>query len=401
MKRVLIFIFTILLSTNIWAKSSIEFKIENSKKELTKKSKRITGLNTALEKIAKEIEKQKKELEKLDLKIAELENILSQKEQTYNKNKELLKNLQSTQKELYEKRNILQQELTLLIAKEFSKSIVLNSAQSGSAEDIINEEILMALQKSEDEKIKKLSLSFKNTNQKIDEYHKKTEMLKKEIEELDKKKRELLSAKKKKKRVLSQLDRKRKKYKKAINRLIKEQNSLRATLEKYKILKKRKKTVSKKSKETNINVKKIGSSYLRAKTIRYRGPKTIPPLDSFRITKYYGPYVDPIYKIKIFNESVELKPLKRNAKVKNVLNGKVVLAKDTPHLDKVVIIKHRNGLYTIYAHLDKIAPTIRQGRKIKKGYVIGRVSKRLTFEVTKKSYHINPLDLIKVPRKRR
>lgn len=119
-------------------------------------------------------------------------------------------------------------------------------------------------------------------------------------------------------------------------------------------------------------------------------------MDKFVITKKYGKYVDPIYNIKIFNESIELKPLKPNAKVKNVLNGKVILAKKTPHLNNVIIIKHKGGLYTIYAHIDKIAPTIKKGKKVKKGYVIGRVNNKLTFEVTKNRYHINPLELIRV-----
>ena len=62
----------------------------------------------------------------------------------------------------------------------------------------------------------------------------------------------------------------------------------------------------------------------------------------------------------------------------------------------MIIIKHKDGLYTIYAHIDKIAPSIKKGKKVKKGYIIGRVNSKLTFEVTKNSYHINPLDLIKV-----
>ncbi len=83
-----------------------------------------------------------------------------------------------------------------------------------------------------------------------------------------------------------------------------------------------------------------------------------------------------------------------DAKVKSVLAGTVVFAKDTPILDKVVIVENSDGIHTIYAHLDKIAPTIKVGSKIKKGYVIGRVKQDLTFEVTQKNYHINPLDLI-------
>uniref|UniRef100_UPI00263A1100 murein hydrolase activator EnvC family protein n=1 Tax=uncultured Campylobacter sp. TaxID=218934 RepID=UPI00263A1100 len=103
---------------------------------------------------------------------------------------------------------------------------------------------------------------------------------------------------------------------------------------------------------------------------------------------------DPIYNIKIFNESVVLSANSADAKVKSVFNGKVVFAKETAMLDKVVIIENPNGIHTIYAHLSQIAPTVKVGAKVQKGYVIGRVQRDLTFEVTQKNYHIDPLELI-------
>jgi len=144
-----------------------------------------------------------------------------------------------------------------------------------------------------------------------------------------------------------------------------------------------------------MTVRQIGSSYQNSRVKKYRGKKTIAPLSSFTVKRKFGQYTDPIYKIKIFNESVVLTSKIKNAKVKNVLNGKVVYAKDTAVLDKVIIIENSYGIHTIYAHLSKIAPTIKVGKKIKKGYVIGRVEDDLSFEVTQKSYHINPLELIR------
>jgi len=144
-----------------------------------------------------------------------------------------------------------------------------------------------------------------------------------------------------------------------------------------------------------MTVRQIGSSYQNSRVKKYKGKKTIAPLDSFTIKRKFGRYTDPIYKIKIFNESVILTSKIKNAKVKNVLNGKVVYAKNTAVLDRVVIVENSYGIHTIYAHLSKIAPTIKVGKKIKKGYVIGRVEKDLSFEVTQKSYHINPLELIR------
>ncbi|WP_297483176.1 M23 family metallopeptidase, partial [Sulfurimonas sp.] len=142
-------------------------------------------------------------------------------------------------------------------------------------------------------------------------------------------------------------------------------------------------------------VKQHGNSYQSVKTIRYRGPRTIAPLSRYTISKKYGPYTDPIYGIKIFNESVSLRPASLNAKVKNVMNGRVVYADKTAVLDNMVIVEHKNGLHTIYANLSQIAPDIKKGRKIRKGAVIGRVRDELVFEVTQKNYHINPIRLFR------
>ena len=78
-----------------------------------------------------------------------------------------------------------------------------------------------------------------------------------------------------------------------------------------------------------------------------------------------------------------------------MFNGKVILAQETPMLENVVIIEHADGLHTIYAHLDQIAPTVRKGKRLKKGSVIGRVNDELMFEVTQKNYHIDPLQVIR------
>ena len=144
------------------------------------------------------------------------------------------------------------------------------------------------------------------------------------------------------------------------------------------------------------NVKKRGSSYQKNKIYAYRGNKTISPIRGAKVIKKFGTYVDPIYKIKIFNESVTLRAPSRNAKVQNVLNGKVVFAGSSSMLGKVVVVSHSGKMHTVYAGLSKIAPNLRKGSKIKKGYVIGKVSRKLIFEATKNSKHINPLRLIKI-----
>ena len=102
------------------------------------------------------------------------------------------------------------------------------------------------------------------------------------------------------------------------------------------------------------------------------------------------------FRIKIFNESITLRAPVSNAKVQNILNGKVVFAGKSSMLGNVVVVAHNDKIHTVYAGLSKIAPNIQAGRKIKKGYVIGKVTSKLMFQATKESKHINPMELIQI-----
>ena len=219
-------------------------------------------------------------------------------------------------------------------------------------------------------------------------------------------------------KTLANLKRDKEIYQKQLSRLQAQQDEIRKTLEELKIVAKRESEEAKKAlaaqkaaeakAQKNKNnkkgdagvsasdgdVKQFGSSYQTSLVKKYSGEKTIAPLESFTVKQKFGNYVDPIYNIKIFNESVVLSANSADAKVKSVFNGKVVFAKETAMLDKVVIIENPNGIHTIYAHLSQIAPTVKVGAKVQKGYVIGRVQRDLTFEVTQKNYHIDPLELI-------
>jgi len=156
------------------------------------------------------------------------------------------------------------------------------------------------------------------------------------------------------------------------------------------------KTVQKEAKKQSDKIKKINSSYKKSSTYAYKGTKTISPLPGARLVKKFGTYVDPIYKIKIFNESITLKAPSSNAKVQNVLNGKVVFAGKSSMLGKVVVVAHSGKMHTVYAGLSKIAPTIHVGSKIRKGYIIGKVKRKLMFQATKNSKHMNPMKLIRI-----
>jgi len=223
----------------------------------------------------------------------------------------------------------------------------------------------------------------------------------KEVEEARKqaaaRKEAIRLAKERKRRIRKEKELARAKAKKAeaAVRVAKTKEAKKAAKLAVKKAKKEVEQVKKKAYKQSERIRTVNSSYKKTKTYAYRGGKTISPLSGARLIKKFGTYIDPIYKIKIFNESITLKA-SSNKKVQNVLNGKVVFAGKSSMLGKVVVVAHSGKIHTVYAGLSKIAPNIKPGRKIKKGYVIGKVSNKLMFQATKNSKHINPLKLIRI-----
>ena len=128
----------------------------------------------------------------------------------------------------------------------------------------------------------------------------------------------------------------------------------------------------------------------------YSGKKTISPLKDAKVTKNFGNYTDPEHGINIFNESVTLEADKAQSGVSTVLDGKVVFAGKSSMLGKVVVMAHKDKMHTVYAQLSHLAPYIAVGQKIAKGTVLGRVSKKLIFQVTQDEKFVNPLDVVEL-----
>ncbi|HIP14124.1 MAG TPA: peptidase M23 [Sulfurimonas autotrophica] len=409
MKTIVFLLFFFTCNTIVFATTAIDKKISKTSSKLQTYTKNYFRLNAKMAKTAKAILKQKAALEKKRAYLEQLEKELSLKETNHSENIEQLKLLRKAQTDLQQKRQKLEEELIFVIAKTVSLSVVLEEEYPENEQAIMEFEVLKAMLKESQEKVKFLSKKFFENAKRIDTISFHISSLEVAIANIDKKRKEVIQRKKENKRALEKLTLAKNAYKKELKNLLKRQNALKKTLSQLNLIKideikrakeerMRKIAFAKRQKKLSKNlpkVKKHGSSYQAMKTIRYRGRKTIAPLNSYTITKKYGTYTDPIYGIKIFNESISLKPKQSNAKVKTVFNGKVIYAAKTAVLDNVVVVEHKNGLHTIYANLSQIAPNIKKGKKVAKGATIGRVKDELVFEVTQKTNHINPIRLFK------
>ncbi|MBE2986551.1 peptidoglycan DD-metalloendopeptidase family protein [Campylobacter sp. RM12920] len=398
-----------LFSLNLEASQTKE-KIKSSKTSLRSSEEMSKQLNKKLEDLASDIVSGNKKLRQITNDIANLKEQISALEANATSANSELEKLTKQNKELIQTQKELEQNIIRIITEDLSFELFLSQDEkSQSTDSIMVSQILTKLNSIVKEDYKKLTKTYEETVNHIKNQSNKIEKIQTSIKNYKQKQNELLALKENQKSTISSLKRDKEIYTKKLAKLQIQQDELRKTLEQLSIMQKREDAkaaelerqrqaqTSKRqggTKDSNLDVKQMGSSYQTSAVKKYTGAKTIAPLDGFSVKQKFGNYVDPIYNIKIFNESVVLRSNTPNAKVKSVLNGKVVFAKETQLLDRVVIIENENGIHTIYAHLSQIAPTIKVGTRVQKGYVIGRVIDDLTFEVTQKNYHIDPLELI-------
>ena len=441
--------FLIVLSLNtIFAASNIDKKIQTNTEKLNSSDDKKENTSLKIKELAEKIESQNSNITTLEKDINQINSDITEHQKLLEDAKYKLSDLNSKSTELIREKTSHEEQIVDTIIEEFSISIALKLASEDTLQELIDNEIYTLLSQYSKEKVSKLNTNYSALSTNTKNNQKDIEKIASYIEDRQKTKNKLTILKEKHSSSLISLEEQHKSYQEDLNKVAKEQESLKNLLSELNILKEeeskkaqareeadaeekrkklqellaQKKATNQKvaeeesssaplddvvqtadvrnqryAKNLNLDVKKIGSSTDGIQIIKYKGEKTIAPLKSFKIVKNFGTYYDPVYKIKLFNESIVLKSDEPKAKVVSVLNGKVVYAKkNAGMLANVVIIQHEGGLHTIYSHLDEISPTLVVGKWIKQGYVVGRVDESLMFQATKDSAHIDPKDLFKI-----
>jgi len=454
MKYIVMFISVLSM---LFASNTIS-KIKKSKIELDTTLQEKKKATLQLDKIAAEIKKTKKELAVIDKILEELSQDEISTQKKYKSLKKELDSYQSDIQETQTKLDDKTEKFLTLLSEQFSTIFAMQQVHEPTKESIIYKDIYQAYKKQNEAILKGLSKDIKKLKEYKAKRIKQKDKIEQELQEIIVKQQEYQEQKDKKKKLLVKLEANENMYTTKLAKIADRQNALREklaqlnilreqeVLEAKKIAEARKRAIAaererqrklriakekarKKEREAKLALKKakdakarakakkealaaeeerkriakeskkrinLNSSYKKEKIYAYRGSKTISPIPGAKIIKKFGTYIDPLYNMKIFNDNIILKAPKYNAKVHNVLNGKVVYAGNSSMLGKVVVILHSNKIHTIYAGLSQIAPSIKVGRKLKKGYVIGKVKRKLMFQATKNSKHINPLRLIEL-----
>lgn len=412
MKKIALFL---LVFSYIFAEQSTKDKIELTNKNIAVKKSEEKNLSKKIDELGVLIVKESAELKKTNAQIDEITGLVVNLSQKYKDEALELDELNKQTDELVKIKLELEKKIAELIVEDFSFNLIQDN-DIKTHEALISNEIFLSLSDVFRKDIANLIITHDKTSKTIDKKNKEISNLEKNLKEYNAKKEELSNAQKKQKKLVENLNKNKEDYIQKLINTQKQSEALASTLEELKIIDdKEEKAKAKKIAQKNAQkqeaqpeilqrdkrvedidkkVKLYGSSYKESRVKKYVGSKTISPLKNAFVKRKFGNFIDPVYDIKIFNESVILSSNTQNAQVYNVLDGKVIFAKSTPVLDNVIIVENKNGIHTIYANLSQIAPTIKNGSVIKKGYSIGRVKSDLTFEVTQKNFHIDPLELI-------
>jgi len=437
--------FLLLFSISYGSINDINNKINKNKKQIKSVQQKKSSINKNINKLANTINKEEEAYKKvvsilestntkLLLNRMKLSSAISKVKQLTNRSEQL--------KQMKEK---MEKDVIDFVVEKYSMSMGVEQINKKNINDIINKELYTLVFDNTRQEIINLNIKYLKVNSSIRDNEKKIKALNKYIQEQNDVKKQYTGLEKVQEKTLASLKNKHKKYQNNLKKLIEKQNKITDLLGSLNILKKKEikaeelrikkaKALARKKelarikkekaalaakkrellkqkkqskeikikkrddfdKEIDLEVRKIGSSAKGVKISKYYGSTTISPLKSYTITKRFGKYYDAVYKMELFNESVALKTKIPNAKVFSVFKGQVVYAKQNSGLlENVVIVKHKNNLHTIYSHLDQISPTLKAGKWIPKGYVVGRVSDTLEFQATKNSKYIDPLKLIK------
>ncbi|PDX33256.1 murein hydrolase activator EnvC family protein [Helicobacter pylori] len=392
-----VFLLATLLSANTQKVSDIAKDIQHKETLLKKTHEEKNQLNSRLSSLGEAI--RSKELQKVEI---ERQMVALKKSLEKNRNESLaqekvLTNYRKSLDHLQKQRSFLQKRVFDTLLADFLFSQALKGQNLASSNDVILQVAFENLHQSTLSKMSQLSQEEKDLNAQALKVKSSIQKISSVIDEQKTREVTLKSLQTEQNKLILSMQKDYAIYNQRLTLLEKERQNLNALLKRLNIIKQNRENeerVSLKKSSQALEVKQVASSYQNINTTSYNGPKTIAPLNDYEVVQKFGPYIDPVYNLKIFSESITLVSKTPNALVRNVLDGKIVFAKEINMLKKVVIIEHKNGIRTIYSQLDKIAPTIKSGMRIQKGYVLGRIDQRLGFEVTMREKHINPLELI-------
>ena len=354
----------------VWAQESIEARLHATSRELAQIAQIQESTRLKLEATMIKIVHGAKVVSAQERYIQQLELRVRQHQARYLADKGALRLLLAQQHQLQEKQDALEIQLVGMLSQHHAM-LLLGDAPTRMGDDVIAQEIIRRYASVMEKTIHRLNLSFLANQKKMHLLVQQSEKVRRSIIFIERETQMLYHAKRQREAQQMLLNKEEKTYKKALNHIAVQAEYLSQSL-------------------AQLHGEK---EKIEASMGYYRGEKTIAPLAKYRLVRRFGTYTDPIYRIRVQNQSVTLAPTQDN-RVRTILEGRIVLMTNTPLLGNVIVIEHKEQLHSIYAHIDVMAPMLTQGMDLPKGSIIGRAQKELLFQVTQNSTKIDPMSII-------
>ena len=409
--------------------------INQNKTILSKTKKEEQQTNSKIRKLANELAREEDRFEALQRDLEETQKKIEQNKVQLDIAKREIDILGKKSQDIERHIAYVEEKIVNAVVDRYTITIGKDKIEKNSIKEIIEKEkFKLIFENSKDTVLKANIEYFQITNLKNDNDAKK-QLLETYIKEEEARKKKVIELTKEREKKMNILKEKHSAYQKELKAILAQQNNLNSLLSKLNIVKQNEldkiRRAEMKAKQERLKKEQAGKKIDQktqdpiapSKDIRVASRqqfeddidmnvknkadvsgmiqvgssaniKMKPPLASYSVVKKFGPYTDPFYKIKLFNDSVHLKSKTPNEKVYSALAGQVVYAKnDAGSLGNVVILKHANNVHTIYSQLSQLAPTLQMGRVVPQGYVVGRVEDTLVFQATKNSNYLNPEEL--------
>ena len=324
MKKIALFL---LIFSYIFANQSTKDKIELTSKNIAVKKSEEKNLSKKIDELGSLIVKESAELKKTNAQIDEITGLVVNLSQKYKDEATKLDELNKQTDDLVKIKLELEKKITDLIVEDFSFNLI-QDGDVKTYESLISNEVFASLSDVFRKDIANLVITHDEASKTIDKKNKEILDLEKNLKEYSAKKEELSNAQKKQKKLVENLNKNKEDYIQKLINTQKQSEALASTLEELKIIDdKEEKEKARKIAQKNVQkqevqpeilkrdkrvedidkkVKLYGSSYKESRVKKYVGPKTISPLKNAFVKRKFGNFIDPIYDIKIFNESVIL-----------------------------------------------------------------------------------------------
>ncbi len=386
--------------------ANINSKISSTKNQLQQNSNKNLKITQTLSELTHKMLLTRKEIESIKKKISLLEKEIKKKREKSHYSHTKLQQKQKKYNKLVKKRDEFNKKLIEIISQLIQIDMMQN--QMLKSDDSIKNIINYYAYKSYSRILK---YNFNETERKFFSIKIQIAKLKKELRIIDKEQKELQAKidnlknlERLKESKEKEIKKEKKRYSIKLAQIQKQNSFLIKELRRLNILKKREKRKKYKritrDNQSNIKVKFKESSkekyFDRIPVVKYNGTKTIAPFKKYKIIRKFGKFINPEYstKVETYNPNIVLKPI-GSKNVRNILDGKVLSIIKNPAVGNLIVIGQRNGIHVLYANLSSISSIVKQGRYVKKGFVIGKVKDTLILEVTKNNANINPLELIR------